>query len=126
LADLSEGVSRFLKYEQENGVFTRIEKLDRTTDMNFFSWWVYVINFLVSFDYPTDYVGRIINNLKIYYDGNEHELRIIEESQRTYRPEDTIRWYTRPAFLYRLLNKPLRQLDVPMIFCFGFFLKDLH
>ena len=53
-------------------------------------------------------------------------MAIIEEFEQTYNRDTAICWYTRPTFLFRLLNKALRQRNISVIFLFGFFLKDLH
>ncbi|CAF3962193.1 unnamed protein product [Rotaria sp. Silwood1] len=39
---------------------------------------------------------------------------------------DDIEWYTRDAFLYRLLNRELKTRDISITFRFRFVLVDLH
>ncbi|CAF0824845.1 unnamed protein product [Didymodactylos carnosus] len=69
---------------------------------------------------------KLITALKNYYQGNATELHILEEFERTYKSTDAIRWYTRETFLYRILNKALRQHNTEVLFLLGFFLCDIY
>jgi len=60
------------------------------------------------------------------YLGNVAGLDIINEFINKYTKESAIRWYTRDAFIYRMLNKSLRMHDIEAINKFGFFIKDLY
>ena len=60
------------------------------------------------------------------YQNNPIELRKIQEFEDTYNTDNVIEWYTRDAFLYRLLNRALRIRDISIIFRFRFVLVDLH
>ena len=68
----------------------------------------------------------IISELKIYYAGNTNETNSIIEFENTYASSDAIKWYTRPIFLYRVLNQALRQRNIRIVSNFGFFLRDLY
>ncbi|CAF0889740.1 unnamed protein product [Didymodactylos carnosus] len=54
------------------------------------------------------------------------QLRILEEFQANYKPEDAIRWYTKDTFVYSILNKALRQHNIEAMFLFGFYIQDLY
>ncbi|CAF0917635.1 unnamed protein product [Didymodactylos carnosus] len=59
--------------------------------------------------------------------GHEDDLAIVNEFERDYNdPTLAILWYTRPTFLYTLLNKALREQDIDLLYSFRFFIKDLH
>ncbi|CAF3406733.1 unnamed protein product [Rotaria socialis] len=58
--------------------------------------------------------------------GNHREERIIKQFYRTYKSKKAIYWYTRESFLYRILNKGLREADLDILFGLRFFLVDLH
>ena len=60
------------------------------------------------------------------YAGNLRTLQAIEEFHRDYRPDRAVWWYTRERFLYSMLNRSLRRLEVSIIIEMGFFIHDLH
>ena len=55
-----------------------------------------------------------------------NDLRLIDEFQRDYRPDQAIWWYTRECFIYQMLNRALRLLEADIIVNMGFFVHDLH
>ncbi|CAF1450341.1 unnamed protein product [Rotaria sordida] len=58
--------------------------------------------------------------------GNQAELNVVDEFQEYYDACNAIFWYTRDTFLYRLLNKALREQDVDTLYSLRYFIKDLH
>ncbi|CAF0849225.1 unnamed protein product [Didymodactylos carnosus] len=76
--------------------------------------------------YPENYCHKLINLLKVYYNGNTAQLRILQEFERDYRPDRAISWYTRGTCLFNLINKAFRQNNIELVFLFGFFLQDLY
>ncbi|CAF4086993.1 unnamed protein product [Rotaria sordida] len=50
----------------------------------------------------------------------------IKKVQREYRNHTPIWWYTAPYFMYSMLNRGLRQMDVDIILNMGFFIRHLH
>ncbi|CAF1227109.1 unnamed protein product [Rotaria sordida] len=56
-------------------------------------------------------------------DISEDEIKLIE---REYRDHTPIWWYTAPYFMYSMLNRGLRQMDVDIILKMGFFIRHLH
>jgi tetratricopeptide (TPR) repeat protein len=60
-----------------------------------------------------------------YYRGHTKQLKLIDEFERDYRPEDAIRWYTKQSFVYKLVNKALRSEDIDQLHTFRFFIGDL-
>ena len=59
------------------------------------------------------------------YAGNEAELVYVDEFEAYYDTINAIFWYTRDTFLYRILNKALRQQDIDTIYSIRHFVKDL-
>ncbi|CAF3287348.1 unnamed protein product [Rotaria sp. Silwood2] len=53
-------------------------------------------------------------------------LKTIEMIEREYRNHTSIWWYTGPYFIYSMLNRGLRQMDVDIILKMGFFIRHLH
>jgi tetratricopeptide (TPR) repeat protein len=68
----------------------------------------------------------LLDHFKIVYKGNAAQEQIIEEFENNYKPEEAIRWYTRPTFLYSILNKALRNFDYDVLFALRFFINDLQ
>jgi tetratricopeptide (TPR) repeat protein len=56
----------------------------------------------------------------------EHEINNIEKFKREYHNETPIWWYTSDLFLYSMLNRALRVMDMDIIIRMGFFVGDLH
>ncbi|CAF1114281.1 unnamed protein product [Rotaria magnacalcarata] len=54
---------------------------------------------------------------------NESQLKYF---QREYHKKSSIWWYTEPIFLYGMLNKALRTLDMGCMIKMGFFIRKLH
>lgn len=52
-------------------------------------------------------------------------LRVIDEFDRTYVPQQAIYWYTRNSFLYNLVNQVLRQQNIEGLLLLHFFIHDL-
>ncbi|CAF3163550.1 unnamed protein product [Rotaria sp. Silwood2] len=50
----------------------------------------------------------------------------IEKIEREYRAHTPIWWYTAETFIYPVLNRGLRQMDVDIIMKMGFFIRHLH
>ncbi|CAF0880812.1 unnamed protein product [Adineta ricciae] len=61
-----------------------------------------------------------------YYAGNEEELKILEEFNENYIPSRALWWYTRQSFLYRLLNKALRDQNLELLLLFRFYFHDIE
>jgi hypothetical protein len=54
------------------------------------------------------------------------ELVHIHRLEQKYREETPIWWYTYDCFLYPMLNRAIRTMDVNVIIMMGFFITDLH
>ncbi|CAF4617899.1 unnamed protein product, partial [Rotaria sp. Silwood2] len=50
----------------------------------------------------------------------------IKQVEREYRNHTPIWWYTAETFMYPMLNRGLRQMDVDIILKMGFFIRHLH
>ncbi|CAF1468503.1 unnamed protein product [Adineta steineri] len=68
----------------------------------------------------------LITLCKQQYKNNPTELKIIEEFNKNYSSTQSIWWYTRQSFIYRLLNKALRVNDIDLLYLFRFFIRDLE
>ena len=52
-------------------------------------------------------------------------MKAIDEFEKTYKPEFSIVWYKKDSFVYRLLNKVMRQQNIQGILRIRFFISDL-
>ncbi|CAF4104010.1 unnamed protein product [Rotaria sp. Silwood1] len=127
LEDLKKDVDFYLKQEKE-GIFTETHSKDATADALGFhgTGWPWFIDVLCHLPYPDNCRQTLINSLKHYYQGKSNELEILREFDSDYSLENAVWWYTRETFLYRILNRALRQHNIEQMFLLGFFVKDLY
>lgn len=60
------------------------------------------------------------------YANSEADLNIIDEFETYYESCNAIFWFTRDTFLFRLLNRALRELNINILYSLRYFIKDLH
>jgi tetratricopeptide (TPR) repeat protein len=58
--------------------------------------------------------------------GNVIEQKNIDTLEREYHDHGPIWWYTHPCFIYSVLNRALRTMEIDTLIKMGFFLYDLH
>lgn len=68
----------------------------------------------------------MIEQCRSYYSENQSQLDIIDQFEKEYAPDQAIKWYTRDALIYRLLNRAFRTENIDIIYVFRFFVKDLY
>ena len=77
-----------------------------------------------------DFNQQDINEFITYYRkqivDNVAELRNVEKLEREYHEHEPIWWYTYQCFLYSMLNRALRTMEVETIIKMGFFICKLH
>jgi tetratricopeptide (TPR) repeat protein len=69
---------------------------------------------------------EFIDFCRINYLENKLELKLIDEFDRNYPLPSPIWWYTRPCFLYEIINKALRTQNIEVILKIGFCIRDIH
>lgn len=57
---------------------------------------------------------------------DEESLQIIRDFEVNYLNDLAIYWYTRECFIYRILNRSLRQNEISVLYRFRYFLCHLH
>ncbi|CAF1073745.1 unnamed protein product [Rotaria sp. Silwood1] len=60
------------------------------------------------------------------YKDNEIELNIIHEFEKYYSAKQSLSWYTRKSFIYRILNKALLIQNIDLLFTLRFFIQDIY
>ena len=83
---------------------------------------------LLAIDYEQKHFKQYIEYCRNAFVENDGELKNIKNLERQYRDQDKtpIWWYTLECFLYPMLNRGLRTMDVDIMIKMGFFIKDLH
>ena len=83
---------------------------------------------LLAINFEQKHFKQYIEYCRNAFVENDGELKNIKKLEREYRDQDKtpIWWYTLECFLYPMLNRGLRTMDVDIMIKMGFFIKDLH
>jgi len=81
---------------------------------------------LLTIDFDHGHIMDFVKYCRIELSGNSKQLQIVDQIEKKYRDHEPIWWYTRQTFLYSMLNRALRLMDVDIIIQMGFFVCDLH
>ncbi|CAF3886388.1 unnamed protein product [Rotaria magnacalcarata] len=73
-----------------------------------------------------DALKKMISFFRQSYPNSRSHLEFIERLQSQYKNYTPIYWYTLDSFLYRLVNKALREHDVELLVEMRIFIRDLH
>jgi tetratricopeptide (TPR) repeat protein len=119
LDDLHKQLSTFSLYEKQKP--TR----DLSKESASFLWFQLLKDVLLRMPSSEEAKNEMIEQCRQYYRGNPEELRNIDEFARTYTANDTIYWYTKQCFIYRLCNKALRTEDMELLYIFRYYIQDL-
>ncbi|CAF1309732.1 unnamed protein product, partial [Rotaria sp. Silwood1] len=68
-------------------------------------------------------IKDLVEYCRLQNDVDEGQIRKVENEYRDHTP---IWWYTAETFIYPMLNRGLRQMDVDIILKMGFFIRHLH
>ena len=74
---------------------------------------------------PTD-KSEFIHQCKNEYYNNPKESTYIDEFQKNYTSNQAIWWYTRDAFISRILNKAFCTKNLDRLFLLGFIIRDIQ
>jgi tetratricopeptide (TPR) repeat protein len=81
---------------------------------------------LLTIDFKQGHMNEFITYCRVQLAGNAIELKNIDRLQREYHCHQPIWWYTYDCFLYSMLNRALRMMEVDIIIKMGFFMRDLY
>ncbi|CAF0834688.1 unnamed protein product [Adineta steineri] len=90
-----------------------------------FLWYKLHIEVLTHYPWSRDNTQKMLSKCNQYYWKDNVQKKNIEQFKNTYKPENAIEWYTRDSFVYRLVNKALRSLDMEEINIFQPYIKAL-
>jgi tetratricopeptide (TPR) repeat protein len=81
---------------------------------------------LLTIDFEQKHINEFLTYCQEQFAGNSFELKNVEKLRKEYRDHQAIWWYTNNCFLYSMLNRALRLMEVDLIIKMGFFVRDLH
>jgi len=81
---------------------------------------------LLTIEFEQQHITEFIDYWRNALADNENELKNVKKFERKYRAKTPIWWFTYECFLYPMLNRALRVMDVDVIIKMGFFIGDLH
>ena len=81
---------------------------------------------LLAINFEQQHFKQYIEYCRNAFVKNDGELKNIKKVEGEYRNKTPIWWYTLECFLYPMLNRGLRTMDVDIMIKMGFFIKDLH
>jgi tetratricopeptide (TPR) repeat protein len=81
---------------------------------------------LLTIDFKQKHIDGFLAYCREQLAGNTAELKNVDKLKSEYRRHQPIWWYTYDCFLYSMLNRALRMMEVDLIIKMGFFVRDLH
>jgi hypothetical protein len=81
---------------------------------------------LLTIDFQEENIHEFVTYCREQFVGNNAALKNIDKFEKEYREHEPIWWYTSQSFLYSMLNRALRLIEVELIIKLGFFVHDLH
>ena len=81
---------------------------------------------LLTITFEKKHRSELLDYCREQFVGNDRELKNIQQLEMKYDDETPIRWFTCESFLYSMVNRVLRLMEVDLIIKMGFFIGDLH
>jgi tetratricopeptide (TPR) repeat protein len=81
---------------------------------------------LLKINFEEKHIAEYIEYCRAVMADNKSALKNVDELKTGYRDQTPIWWYTCKYFLYSMLNRALRLMDVDITIKMGFFIGDLH
>ena len=81
---------------------------------------------LLPIDFQQVHVNEFLTYCREQYVSSTTRLKQVDKFEEEYRDHQPIWWYTSDYFLYPMLNRALRTIEVDVIIPIGFFIRDLH
>jgi hypothetical protein len=99
---------------------------DLNKDSATFMWFQLLIETLMRMPLSNQAKEELLTECRQQYRDNAGELEKIAQFDIDCSPTNSIRWYTRDCFLYRLLNQAFRTEDIDEIMKFRFFIRQIN
>ncbi|CAF1273770.1 unnamed protein product [Didymodactylos carnosus] len=114
-------IQTFSCYKEENQTSTR----DLSKESAAFLWFQLFKDVILKMPQTEQSKQEMIRICRDYYRGNSKELKYVEEFENEYKPDDSIRWYTKESFIHKLINKALRTEEIEQLYIFRLFISNL-
>lgn len=101
-----------------------VENLD-TLDCSFMYTQI-LKDILLTIDFTQEHINEFLVYCREQFADSKTNLKVIQKIEKEYNDHSPIWWYTCDIFLYGMLNRALRVMDVNVIIKIGFFLRDVH
>ncbi|CAF3747438.1 unnamed protein product [Rotaria sp. Silwood1] len=126
-SSIREQIDLFHKQLQTFSIFDHHQKStkDLSKESAEFLWFQLFHHLIIRLPRNQQAKQQMIDVCRAYYRGNITELKLIDQFEREYRPEDAIHWYSMQSFVYKMINKALRSEDLDQLQTFRFFIGDL-
>ena len=85
-----------------------------------------LIDFLQRIEPSVKDKDELVELCKNEYKSDAAEQKKIDQFEKEYSPQRAIYWYTGDSFLYRMLNRALRNFNIYQLFLFRFLIRDIH
>ncbi|CAF1434612.1 unnamed protein product [Adineta steineri] len=107
---------------------TNVDTTDKSLDQldQSFMYTQILKEILLTIDFQTEHFQAFITYCREQFVSNPAQLHHVEKFENEYRRHTPIWWYTHQCFLFSMLNRALRIMDIDLIIRLGFFLSDLH
>ena len=89
-------------------------------------WYVYLIRAFQEVPPAETCKQQFVDECRIFYKDNTSTLKAIDTFEKTYTPDEAVRWYTRDGFLYKTMNRILREQNQQAMQLLHFFIYDLN
>ncbi|CAF1438128.1 unnamed protein product [Didymodactylos carnosus] len=81
---------------------------------------------MVRLDLTQEEKEQLIQLCRNTYKDNQTELNNVREFEHEYESQNALRWYTREAFVYRMINKAFRMRNVEVLLLFRMIIQDIQ
>ena len=80
----------------------------------------------LTINFEEQHLKEFVEHCQKTFDYNEARLKPVKEFAEKYSQHTPIWWYAQDSFLYPMLNRALRMMDVDIMIKLAFFIRDLH
>ncbi|CAF4985698.1 unnamed protein product [Rotaria sp. Silwood1] len=126
--ELEQGIPPAMTYFTSNTLTTERSLRDLCSDHQSatFVWHQLLIDVIRQLPRKLSDKEEMIDFLRSYFQDDIVQQQHIDEFIAKYESKDAIRWYTKPEFLFRVLNRAFRTQNIDNIFTLRYFLQDLY
>ncbi|CAF2701766.1 unnamed protein product [Rotaria sp. Silwood2] len=126
--ELEQGIPPAMTYFTSNILTTEKSLRDLCSDHQSatFVWHQLLIDVIRQLPQKLNDKEEMVDFLRIYFKGNAVQQQQINQFIVEYKSTDAIRWYTKPGFLFQVLNRAFRTQNIDNIFKLRYFLQDLY